>query len=230
MGRLSIESSLREKLPSFNFFWAEFRGIEIVPFSSEFLQAFEKEKASILKNYSLETLKNQENISLTRQAFKALGLDPARYRPSSEALLRRLLLNKEITFINNAVDLINLLSLKYKLAMGIYDSDKIKGDLVIREGRESEEYLGINARLINCKSKIVLVDSQGVVGSPYVDSQRTKVDWQSKNLIHVIYLVPSKFKEDFSEARKLASHFLGGDISSYWKVETLRERGYNLGG
>lgn len=218
--QVRISSFLKSKLPELNFFWCEVREAKVMPSSRKLIEIFEKEKVELLNNLSLEGLKKERNIIQTRRAFKVLGLDPARYRPSQEALIRRLLLNKEITFINNAVDLVNLLSIKYKLAMGIYDGDKVRGELIIREANPKEEFLAINERVVNCRKKIVLADSQGVIGSPYVDSQRTKVTEESKNLIHVIYLVPSDVKEeDFTEAKELFSEFLGAKIEGYYKVK-----------
>ncbi len=224
MEKIRIKQSLRERLPSFNFFWAELKGVRIFPSSKEFVKVLEEERKKLLANLSLKDLTKEENINQTRKAFKSLGIDPARYRPSQEALIRRILLNRNISLVNNAVDLMNFLSIRYRLAMGIYDQEKIRGKLLIREGRDEEHFLGINMRVINSQKKIVLADSEGVIGSPYIDSQRTKVSEESRNLIHIIYLVPSKFEEeDFIEAKELIFNFLGAQILGYWKVKEVEQ-------
>src|SRR5216683_2186569 len=46
-------------------------------------------------------------ILATRAAYKALGKDPARYRGSAEALLRRMIAGKGLPRINAVVDIIN---------------------------------------------------------------------------------------------------------------------------
>ncbi len=43
-------------------------------------------------------------VAEVRQAFRALGKDPSRYRPSSEALLRRIAQGKGLFNVNNLVD------------------------------------------------------------------------------------------------------------------------------
>ncbi len=43
-------------------------------------------------------------VAEVRQAFRALGKDPSRYRPSSEALLRRVAQGKGLFNVNNLVD------------------------------------------------------------------------------------------------------------------------------
>ena len=60
-------------------------------------------------------------ILATRAAYKALGKDPARYRGSAEALLRRVIAGKGLPRINNVVDVINLVSVESLLPVGLYD-------------------------------------------------------------------------------------------------------------
>src|SRR5690554_4650280 len=47
-------------------------------------------------------------IRHTREAYLALGKEPARYRCSAEALLRRVVQGKGLYRVNNVVDIINL--------------------------------------------------------------------------------------------------------------------------
>src|SRR5579864_9618947 len=60
-------------------------------------------------------------VLATRAAYKALGKDPARYRGSAEALLRRVIAGKSLPRINAAVDVINLVSVESRLSIGLYD-------------------------------------------------------------------------------------------------------------
>ncbi len=110
-----------------------------------------------------------------RKLFHALGMDPTKRRPSSEALLRRALKNKEFYRVNNLVDLGNFISLKYQLPVCIYDSSKIVGDIEIRLGKPDDEYLALNHQVINFNERIVYSDSQGAFGSPMTDSVRTSI-------------------------------------------------------
>ena len=60
-------------------------------------------------------------ILATRAGYKALGKDPARYRGSAEALLRRVIAGKGLPRINSVVDAINLVSVESRLPIGLYD-------------------------------------------------------------------------------------------------------------
>src|SRR5262245_26723043 len=74
-------------------------------------------------------------ILATRAGYKALGKDPARYRGSAEALLRRLIAGKGLPRINSVVDVINLVSVDSRLPIGLYDVAQVEGDIEFRAGR-----------------------------------------------------------------------------------------------
>ena len=57
-------------------------------------------------------------VLATRAGYKALGKDPARYRGSAEALLRRVIAGKGLPQINAVVDVINLVSVESRLPVG----------------------------------------------------------------------------------------------------------------
>ena len=75
----------------------------------------------------LEDIKKQPVIAATREAYKRCGKDPGRYRPSAEALRRRLMRGIALYQIDTLVDLINLVSLRTGHSIGGFDADKIAG-------------------------------------------------------------------------------------------------------
>src|SRR5437773_9555098 len=82
-------------------------------------------------------------VEATRKAYRALGKDPARYRGSAEALLRRVIAGKGLPQINAVVDVINVVSVESRLPIGLYDLGHVVGDIVFRAGREGETCKGI---------------------------------------------------------------------------------------
>ncbi len=114
-------------------------------------------------------------IQATRAGYKALGKDPARYRGSAEALLRRILGGKGFPLINSVVDIINFVSVESRLPIGLYDLDHVKGDMVFRPGRAGETYKGIGKYDLNLEDLPVFADGEGPHGSPTSDSERTMV-------------------------------------------------------
>ena len=120
-------------------------------------------------------------VQQTRQLYKALGLDPTKHRPSSEALLRRALKEKPLPRVHPVVDALNAASLQTQVSMGLYDLDQVQGDAVeARIGEEGEQYEGIGRGAIHVQGRICLVDAKGPFGNPTADSDRTKVGSATK--------------------------------------------------
>jgi len=126
------------------------------------------------------------SILATRAGYKALGKDPARYRGSAEALLRRVIAGKGLPRINNVVDVINLVSVESRLPVGLYDLANVQGDILFRAGRAGETYKGIGKYDLNLEGLPVFCDAAGPHGSPTSDSERTMVTERTKQVIAII--------------------------------------------
>jgi DNA/RNA-binding domain of Phe-tRNA-synthetase-like protein len=125
-------------------------------------------------------------ILATRAAYKALGKDPARYRGSAEALLRRVIAGKSLPRINAVVDIINLVSVESRLPIGLYDLTRVQGDIAFRAGRAGETYKGIGKYDLNLEGLPVFCDALGPHGSPTSDSERTMVTSETTRVLAVI--------------------------------------------
>lgn len=134
-----------------------------------------------------ESLKELSGIAATRKVYRACGKDPSRYRPASEALIRRQLQSKSLYQINTLVDLINLASIAYGYSIGGFDADKFEGDtLTLGIGREGEPYEGIGRGMINIAGLPVYRDAKGGVGTPTSDNERTKISIDTTHLVVLI--------------------------------------------
>ena len=126
-------------------------------------------------------------ITSTRRVYKACGKDPSRYRPSAEALIRRVLQGKELYQIDTLVDLINLASMRFGYSIGGFDADKFFGDtLTLGIGRNGEPYDGIGRGLINIEGMPVYRDAEGGVGTPTSDNERTKITLETTHLLTLV--------------------------------------------
>ena len=134
-----------------------------------------------------ESLKEIPSIAATRRVYKACGKDPSRYRPASEALIRRVLQGKELYRLNTLVDLVNLASIAYGYSIGGFDADKFEGDtLTLGIGREGEPYEGIGRGMLNIQGLPVYRDAKGGVGTPTSDNERTKMTEETRHLVVLI--------------------------------------------
>jgi len=125
-------------------------------------------------------------ILATRAGYKALGKDPARYRGSAEALLRRLIAGKGMPRINNVVDVINLVSVESRLPVGLYDLAHVEGAIEFRAGRAGETYKGIGKYDLNLEGLPLFADAKGPHGSATSDSERTMVTENTKRVLALI--------------------------------------------
>ena len=134
-----------------------------------------------------ETLKDISGIAATRRIYRACGKDPSRYRPSSEALIRRVLQGKALYQIDTLVDLINLTSMAFGYSIGGFDADKFVGNtLTLGIGKEGEPYEGIGRGMINIHGLPVYRDEIGGVGTPTSDHERTKITIENTHLLVLI--------------------------------------------
>ena len=140
-----------------------------------------------------------DDLAPARELYRHFGIDPTKTRPSSESLLRRVLKSKPLPRIISAVDLCNLLSLKFLLPIGLYDASKIAGDVQLRRGAPGESFPGIRKADVHLDGRPVLVDQQGPFGNPTSDSLRTSVDEGTTSLWMVIF-GPASFSEERMEA------------------------------
>jgi DNA/RNA-binding domain of Phe-tRNA-synthetase-like protein len=130
---------------------------------------------------------NHPAIKASRLAYRLCGKDPARYRLSSEALMRRVIKGYDLYRINNVVDVLNLVSLRTGMSIGGYDAEKIEGDIVHDLGLKDEPYEGIGRGELNIESLPVFRDRISAFGSPTSDSVRTSVTNQTKRYLMIIF-------------------------------------------
>lgn len=139
------------------------------------------------KELTTESLKELESIAATRRVYRTCGKDPSRYRPASEALIRRMLQGKELYQCDTLVDLVNLASIAFGYSIGGFDADKFVGDtLTLGIGKEGEPYEGIGRGMLNIAGLPVYRDVKGGVGTPTSDNERTKMTLETRHLVVLI--------------------------------------------
>lgn len=134
----------------------------------------------------VEDISQLPAISASRKAYKLCGKDPARYRLSAEALLRRVVNRNELYQVNNVVDALNLISISTGFSIGGYDVSKINGTAVFGIGKKDEAYEGIGRGELNIESMPVFRDELGAFGTPTSDSVRTSVSAETHRFLMII--------------------------------------------
>jgi DNA/RNA-binding domain of Phe-tRNA-synthetase-like protein len=139
------------------------------------------------REFTVESLAEAEPARAVRAMFRAWGVDPSKYRPSSEALLRRVVQGKGLYRVSNLVDIGNLGSIESGWPYGCYDRSRIAPPIVFRHGTSGETYEGIGKRTWHLEGRPVLADAQGPFGSPISDSTRSMIAESARDVLVVVY-------------------------------------------
>jgi DNA/RNA-binding domain of Phe-tRNA-synthetase-like protein len=208
---LKIDSELKAHFPELSVNILQIKKVKIQKRNSE----LEKFKAEIIKQvreeYKLESLKDQQTFRAYRDFFWNVGIDPTKNRPAAEALIRRILGGRTIPNINSLVDAYNLASIKSRIALATFDTDKLEGDLLMRFAEEGEQFLGIGMEkpLILKGGEIVVTDNEKLIAVyPYRDADNTKVTEKTENITIIVCGAPGINKETLENASKLAEKYI----------------------
>lgn len=181
---LSVDDALRGTL-ALGVLEAE--GIGRAPLSPGFDEEVRQVCERLVALYSGKPAADIPGVAETRALFHQLDLDPTKTRPSSEALLRRVLQGKGLPRVLPAVDVCNLCSLEDQMPLGLYDRDRIRGPLQVRVGRAGEGYAGIRKQRVQLSGRLLVADEEGPFGAPTSDSAHTAVGSESHNLLAVMF-------------------------------------------
>lgn len=213
--RLTIEVSdeLRQAWPQFRGA-AVFATVKNSAYSGELWKRIEEFTELYRRKYTTDSIKQMPAIQATRQAYKRCGKDPSRYRPSSEALCRRILRGIPLYQIDTLVDLINLASIYSGHSIGGFDRDKIQGSrLVLGIGKAGEPYEGIGRGELNIEGMPVYRDAVGGIGTPTSDNERTKISLDTIHLLAIMnaYSGMEGLKESVDYMIGLLKEFAGAE-------------------
>jgi DNA/RNA-binding domain of Phe-tRNA-synthetase-like protein len=177
--------TVTHRLPGWRLFWAD---LELVQGHDQDLATLRADVASRARSsYKLETLSQHPTVAGIRKLFRQAGCDPTRYRPSNEALLRRLLKGEEIPVISPLVDLNNCLSAELAVPVCVMDVRELEGPFVFRAGEPGETYESLRGPF-NLEGKPLLVDANGPADTPITGGVRVKARDDTTRVWLVAYM------------------------------------------
>ncbi len=180
------------------------------------------EEADVKRTYAISDIAHRPGIAATRSAYKALGKEPNRYRPSAEALCRRAVQGKGLYRITALVDIINILSMRSGYSIGGFDLDKITGEaLTLGVGMNGEPFQAIGRGQLNIESLPVYRDAAGGIGTPTSDVDRTKLTEDTTRLLMTVNVYGEEMPdEDFiTFAQQLLTDYASAENI---KIQTIR--------
>jgi len=108
---------------------------------AELVSLLRAAEASVRERLKAETVAEHPRMAAWREAYRSFGAKPSKYRPSMEAMARRVLKNQEIPSINALVDIGNVLSLRHLVPAGGHAVDVLEGDIALRPATGEESFI-----------------------------------------------------------------------------------------
>ena len=204
--KITVSEEIESRCPEFAGM-AVSAAVRNTPHSEGLWQEIAAFTQELLATSQLADIKQQPAIAATREAYKRCGKDPGRYRPSAEALRRRLLRGIDLYQIDTLVDLVNLVSLRTGYSIGGFDADKIVGPhLELGIGKADEPFEGIGRGPLNIEGLPVYRDEVGGIGTPTSDNERTKMGVDTRHILAIINGYSGE--EGLAEAAEMMAHLL----------------------
>jgi DNA/RNA-binding domain of Phe-tRNA-synthetase-like protein len=162
-------------------------GVTITSSSASLVRLLDETSERIRQQFTVETLSEEENTRAVRGMFRTWGMDPSKYRPSSEALRRRVVQGKGLYRVSNVVDIGNLGSIETGWPYGCYDRGRLNPPIAFRHGASAERYEGIGKQTWQLEGRPVLADARGPFGSPISDSTRSMITEAAREILIIVY-------------------------------------------
>jgi DNA/RNA-binding domain of Phe-tRNA-synthetase-like protein len=206
--KITISQTIKEALPELTLaiISCEVRNSST---SSGLWSEIEAEVLRISSTFTLQEINKRPQIEETRKAYKILGKDPNRYRPSAEALCRRIVRGIPIYQVSSLVDIINLVSIRSGFSIGGFDSHKIQGDIELGVGTNQDVFEAIGRGILNVEGLPLYRDQVGGIGTPTSDNERTKISEDTTSLLLIIngYSGKEGLQEAIDHAIKLLTGY-----------------------
>ncbi len=210
---------VRKRIPDLHLTLGIVKNVKVGPSTKRNQEIYNCIVSMIRENYDLENLKNDPVIRAYRDFYwHYLKIDPTKVRPAGEALIRRILSGKSVPSISNVVDAYNAASIETKISLGAYDYDLLKFPLHVRFAKSGEKFKPIGKSETQLAGKeLVVADEEKIICLyPHRDSEKTKVDSNTRNVLILGYGVPNLDSEVVFNAVKIACNYIlevaGGNI------------------
>lgn len=213
MFTLKVSEEVRKACPDY-FGAAIYAKVTNSAHSEGLWKKIDEVSAQYKASHQIDEVKKNQHILATRNAYKKFGKDPNRYRPSAEALCRRILRDLPLYRIDTLVDLINLVSIQTGYSIGGFDAGKISGnELELGVGKADEPFEGIGRGILNIEGLPLIRDAVGGIGTPTSDNERTKLSVETTELLAIIngYSGREGLTEAVDYMQSLLREFAGSD-------------------
>jgi DNA/RNA-binding domain of Phe-tRNA-synthetase-like protein len=116
--------------------------------SEELTSLLRSAEESVRERLNLEKLAEHPRIASWREAYRSFGAKPSKFRPSIEAMVRRVLRNEQLPSISALVDIGNVVSLNHLVPAGGHAIDVIENDMELRLATGEELFTPLDSEQV----------------------------------------------------------------------------------
>ncbi len=129
------------------------------------ISAMRSAEDSVRKALNLEKLAEHPRIASWREAYRSFGAKPAKFRPSIEAMVRRVLRDEQLPSINTLVDIGNVVSLTHVVPAGGHAIDVITKNMELLFAKGDEEFVPLDSEQVEnpLPGEVVFVEGKTVL-------------------------------------------------------------------
>lgn len=120
-------------------------GVHNGPSPEALMQRLRAAEASVRERLHIESITDEPRLKSWREAYRSLGSKPSEFRPSIEALARRVLHGNPLPAINALVDIGTVVSLEHLVPVGGHAIDVLTGDIELRYATGQEEFVAFGS-------------------------------------------------------------------------------------
>ena len=217
----SIADEIFARFPEF------MRGVVIArevvnqPSPPELIMLLRDAEAQLREQVNAETLITHPRVVAWREAFRSLGIKPSEYRPSLEAMARRVINGNELPSINALVDIGNIISLRRLLPVGGHSLNRVSQDISLRAASGEEKFISFGSDQLEHpeKGEFIFTEGNDVLTRRWVwrQSNHTLTELTTTfiefNLDGLPPVKEKEINETGDELADLVKQFCGGKLS-----------------
>lgn len=117
------------------------RGLAVTESSKADQEELKMAEAEMRTRVVPEEIRNLPNVAASRTVLTKAGINPNKFTPSVEAMLKRVAKGNDLSVINALVDLCNVISIRHGISLGGHDLKDIHYDLEVRFSRAGDRFL-----------------------------------------------------------------------------------------
>lgn len=193
-------------------------GLDNPPSSERLIGLLRSAEAAVRQDINPELILGHPRIASWREAFRSFGARPGDFRPSVEAMTRRILKNQGLPSINTLVDIGNIISLRHLVPTGGHAMEPIEEDILLCKAKGDELFIPLDGEEAEhpMPGEVIFVEGKTVLTRRWTWRQGTRtlllpttasVEFNVDGLPPVSLV---EVEQICSEISNLIQHYCGG--------------------